>query len=66
MPTNEVVAMILEALQTMAIGVPGVFVVLAVFYCALKLMMARMGNDDKSWHVRWRVRPGYRDQFCPA
>ena len=46
MPASEVVSMIKEALRTMAIGVPGVFVVLSVFYIALKLMMARTRNDD--------------------
>ena len=44
MPTNEIVSMILEALRAMAIGVPGVFLVLAVFYGALKLMT---GAGDK-------------------
>ena len=41
MPANEVVSMIGEALRAMAIGVPGVFAVLAVFYVTLRLLMAR-------------------------
>ena len=50
MPTEQVVEMIFEALRAMAIGLPGVFVVLLVFYGALKLMMAgtnRGGSADK-------------------
>jgi hypothetical protein len=43
MPTKDIVAMIWEALRAMAIGIPGVFLVLAVFYGALKLM-ARAGD----------------------
>ena len=39
MPTSEIVDMIFEALRAMAIGIPGVFLVLAVFYAAVKLMM---------------------------
>lgn len=43
MPTNEVMNMVGEALRAMVIGVPGVFLVLSVFYCALRLM----GRFDK-------------------
>jgi len=42
MPAHEVVDMIKEALRAMAIGLPGVFLVLAVFYGTLKLMMVKV------------------------
>ena len=45
MQTGEIVDMILEALRAMAIGIPGVFLVLAVFYLAVKLMM-KYGKKD--------------------
>ncbi len=41
MSTSDVGKMILEALRAMAIGIPGVFAVLAVFYGALKLLMLK-------------------------
>ena len=44
MPTNEVTAMVGQALQAMSIGIPGVFAVLAVFYCTVRLLM--MYNKD--------------------
>ena len=44
MATKDVLSMIGEALQGMAIGLPGVFTVLAVFYFTLKLLML---NTDK-------------------
>ena len=47
MPANEVAAMILEALRAMAMGLSGVFLVLAVFYCALRLMMAKARPRDE-------------------
>ncbi len=40
MPVDQVMSMVMEALRAMAIGIPGVFAVLAVFYAVLKLMMA--------------------------
>ena len=47
MPISEVNAMFMEALRAMAIGVPSVFAVLAVFYITLKLlMMSNKGNDS--------------------
>ena len=39
MQTSEIIDMILEALRAMAIGIPGVFIVLAVFYFSVKIMM---------------------------
>jgi len=39
MPADEVFSMIGTALQTMVIGVLGVFTVLSVFYLTLKLLM---------------------------
>lgn len=50
MPANEVVAMILEALKVMAIGIPAVFAVLAVFYLSVRFMMLR---EDRK-----KTRPG--------
>ena len=49
MPVDEVVDMIFRALRTMAIGISGVFAVLAVFYATLRLMMARTarGGDKE-------------------
>ena len=46
MPANEIGKMILDTLGVMAIGVSGVFAVLAVFYGAIKLMMARGDGDE--------------------
>jgi hypothetical protein len=46
MPTNDVIAMIWQALRAMAIGIPGVFAVLAVFYGALRLMTAGAYKND--------------------
>ena len=40
--SSEVVGMIMEALRAMAIGVPGVFIVLAIFYITLKVMMSKV------------------------
>jgi hypothetical protein len=37
--------MLFEALRAMAIGIPGVFLVLAVFYVALKLLMRGKAED---------------------
>jgi|GEM_PF-2474440 len=39
MEVTEVINMIFETLRTMVIGITGVFAVLAVFYCTLKLLM---------------------------
>ena len=44
MPTSEVMNMINQALRAMAVGVPGVFLVLAVFYIVLKLMTVLSKN----------------------
>lgn len=41
MPTQQVVDMIFQALGVMAIGIPAVFGVLAVFYLAVRAMMLR-------------------------
>jgi len=46
MSADEVGKMIMEALRAMAIGVPGVFLVLAVFYGTLKFMMMKTRNED--------------------
>ena len=46
MPTREVVNMILQALRAMAIGIPGVFAVLTVFYISVKAIMS--GIDKKA------------------
>ena len=40
MPVADVLGMIAQALRTMAIGISGVFAVLAIFYLALRLLMA--------------------------
>jgi hypothetical protein len=40
--------MIMEALRAMAIGIPGVFAVLAVFYAVLKLMMQGKKKGDSA------------------
>jgi len=40
MPTSEVVDMIIQALRAMAIGIPGVFAVLTVFYICVKTIMS--------------------------
>jgi ABC-type arginine transport system permease subunit len=47
MESKEVVDMIWEALRTMAIGIPGVFSVLAVFYGAVKLLMLKTDRENK-------------------
>ena len=46
METKEVVEMIFEALRAMAIGIPGVFSVLAVFYITLKLLMLKTNREE--------------------
>ena len=38
--------MIWEALRGMFIGVPGVFLVLAVFYGSVKLLMMKVKRED--------------------
>ncbi|MDR0248228.1 MAG: hypothetical protein LBI44_00975 [Oscillospiraceae bacterium] len=45
MPVNEVLDMILEALRAMAIGIPGVFMVLFVFYVTLKTLMRSKNKE---------------------
>ena len=40
MATNEVISMIMHSIQAMAIGLPGVFLVLGLFYVILKLLAA--------------------------
>ena len=45
MTANEVTSMINQALQAMAIGIPGVFLVLGVFYITLKLLALRKTQD---------------------
>jgi len=47
MPNNEVVDMILQALRAMAIGIPGVFAVLTVFYISVKVMMTATERKTK-------------------
>ena len=49
MPADEVLNMISEALRAVAIGLPGVFLVLLAFYVILKLMMtgAKHGKDKE-------------------
>ena len=43
----EVTDMIFEALRGMAIGVPGVFSVLAIFYIALKILMLKTNQQKE-------------------
>ena len=47
----DVTVMIFETLRGMAIGIPGVFAVLAVFYATVKLLMMNMpktkGKNNK-------------------
>ena len=45
MPAHKIVDMILEALRAMAIGVPGVFLVLAVFYFVLRALTVKAPRD---------------------
>jgi hypothetical protein len=40
-PTGEVVPMLMATLRGLALGIAGVFIVLAVFYLALRLLMGR-------------------------
>ena len=47
MPTNEVADMIIQALRAMAIGIPGVFAVLTVFYISVKAMMSVANKKAK-------------------
>jgi len=47
MPTNEVVDMMIQALRAMAIGIPGVFAVLTVFYISVKAIMSGIDKKDK-------------------
>ena len=47
MPITEVTEMILKALRAMAIGLPGVFLVLAVFYIVLKLLMTGKNRNKE-------------------
>jgi hypothetical protein len=44
MAPGEVTGMISEAFKAMGIGVAGVFVVLAVFFVSLRLLMAKAGE----------------------
>jgi len=48
MPTREVVSMILQALRAMAIGIPGVFAVLTVFYISVKAIMSGIDKNAKN------------------
>ena len=45
MSANEVTSMVGEALRAMAIGIPGVFLVLMVFYTAIKLTMSKTNKS---------------------
>lgn len=47
METKEVVDMIFEALRAMAIGIPGVFSVLAIFYIVVKLFMLSTNKKEE-------------------
>lgn len=47
MPANEVVQMLNQALRAMAIGIPGVFSVLAVFYGVIKLISSRAKGESE-------------------
>ena len=47
MPNRDVIDMILQALRAMAIGIPGVFAVLTVFYICVKAIMSGIGKKAK-------------------
>ena len=46
MAAHEIFEMIKQALLAMAIGIPSVFLVLAIFYGLLKLLMLRSNTDS--------------------